>query len=147
MAQYFDRVKIGGDPTEMLRVFKNKQLSPVIRGLSFSTVPRMNAASAIAWVGVGYLDRTVMAGIQALVALSALTGMIWGLSERDIMTSSLNLQGNGPWEMLAIVASIVVFAQVSISMWAFPTLGAYILSLSFIGSFWATGFMIQPGGN
>jgi hypothetical protein len=107
----------------------------------------MFAASAIASVGVGYLDGTVMAGMQALVALSALTGMIWGLSERDIMTSSLNLQGNGPWEMLAIVASIVVFAQVSISMWAFPTLGAYILSLSFIGSFWATGFMIQPGGN
>ena len=42
--------------------------------------------------------------------------------------------------MLAVLATIVVFAQVSISIWAFPTVGAYILSLSFIGSFWVTGY-------
>ena len=48
--------------------------------------------------------------------------------------------------MLAVLATIVVFAQLSISIWAFPTVGAYILSLSFIGSFWLTGYMMQPGG-
>jgi len=116
-------------------------------GLAFSTIQRMFAASLVAALGVWYLDGTVMAGMQILVALSALTGLIWGLSEREIMTSTLNLQGNGPWEMLAIIASIVIFAQLSISMWAFPTTGAYILSLLFIGSFWVTGFMIQPSGN
>ena len=113
-------------------------------GLAFSTVQRMFAASAIASLGVGYLDGSVMSGMQVMIALSALTALIWGLSEREVMTSSLNLQGNGPWEMLAVIASIVIFAQLSVSMWAFPTVGAYILSLSFIGSFWLTGFMIEP---
>lgn len=116
-------------------------------GLAFSTVQRMFAAIAIASLGIGYLDGSVMAGMQAMIGLSALTGLIWGLSERDIMASALNLQGNGPWGMLAVVASIIVFAQVSISMWGFPTIGAYILSLSFVGSFWVTGFMIEPSGN
>lgn len=116
-------------------------------GLAFSTVQRMFAATLVASLGVWYLEGTVTAGMQSLIALSALTGLIWGLSEREVMTSSLNLQGNGPWQMLAVIASIVIFAQVSVSMWAFPTVGAYILSLAFVGSFWLTGFMIQPNGN
>jgi hypothetical protein len=45
-----------------------------------------------------------------------------------------------------MVTSIVIFAQLSISIWAFPAVGAYLLSLSFIGSFWLTGYMIQPNG-
>jgi hypothetical protein len=47
---------------------------------------------------------------------------------------------------LAVLGSIVAFAQVSVAIWAFPTVGAYILSLSFIGSFWVTGYMMQPNG-
>lgn len=116
-------------------------------GLAFSTVQRMFAATLVASLGVWYLEGTVTAGMQALIALSALTGLIWGLSEREVMTSTLHLQGNGPWQMLAVVASIIIFAQVSVSMWAFPTVGAYVLSLVLVGSFWLTGFMIQPNGN
>ena len=87
-----------------------------------------------------------MDGMLTMVALSALTALVWALSERESTFAALNLTGNGPWNILAVVASIVVFAQVSIAVWAFPTVGAYILSLSFIGSFWATGFMLQPNG-
>ena len=72
-----------------------------------------------------------------------LTGLVWALSERESTFAYLNLQ----WarNMLAVLATIVVFAQLSISIWAFPKVGAYILSLSFIGSFWLTGYMMQPG--
>jgi hypothetical protein len=48
--------------------------------------------------------------------------------------------------MLGVLASIVIFAQVSVAIWAFPTVGAYVLSLTFIGSFWVTGYMMQPSG-
>ena len=115
-------------------------------GLSMTTVQRMLGASAVASLGVWYLQGAVLDGMVTLVALCALTALVWGLSERESTFSYLKLTGSGPWNMLAMVASIVVFAQLSISIWAFPTVGAYILSLSFIGSFWLTGYMIQPNG-
>ena len=115
-------------------------------GLSLTTVQRMLGASLVASLGVWFLQGALMDAVLTLIALCALTGFVWALSERESTFTYLNLSGNGPWSMLAVLASIVVFAQLSISIWAFPTVGAYVLSLSFIGSFWLTGFMMQPGG-
>ena len=97
-------------------------------------------------LGVWFLQGALMDAVLTLIALCALTGVVWALSERETTFAYLNLSGNGPWSMLAVLATVVVFAQLSISIWAFPTVGAYLLSLSFIGSFWLTGFMMQPGG-
>lgn len=113
-------------------------------GLSIATVQRMFGASLVASVGVWILQGTMMDGVLTLIALCALSGAIWGLSERESTLHYLNLTGSGPWNLLAVVVSIVAFAQISISIWGFPTVGAYILSFSFIGSFWLTGYMIQP---
>jgi len=115
-------------------------------GLEFSTVQRMFGASLVAAVGVWFLQGAMVDAVLTLIALCSLTAIVWGLSERTETFSALNLTGSGPWEILAVVASIVVFAQVSMAVWAFPTVGAYILSLSFIGSFWVTGYMMQPNG-
>lgn len=132
------------EPTTSLRELKNVLPLAEPMGLSMTTVQRMLGASLIASLGVWYLQGTVMDGVLTLIALCGLTGVVWGLSERESTFDSLNLSGSGPWKMLAVVLSIVVFAQLSISIWAFPTVGAYILSLSFIGSFWLTGYMMQP---
>jgi len=129
-----------------LRELKNAMRLDGIMGLSMTTVQRMLGASAVAALGVWYLQGAVMDGVLTLVALCTLTALIWGLSERESTFSYLKLTGSGPWNMLAMVASIVIFAQLSISIWAFPVVGAYLLSLSFIGSFWLTGYMIQPNG-
>jgi hypothetical protein len=129
-----------------LRELKNAMRLDEIMGLSMTTVQRMLGASAVAALGVWYLQGAVMDGVLTLVALCTLTALIWGLSERESTFSYLKLTGSGPWNMLAMVASIVIFAQLSISIWAFPVVGAYLLSLSFIGSFWLTGYMIQPNG-
>ena len=134
------------DANTPLRELKNTMRLDGFMGLSMTTVQRMLGASAVASLGVWYLQGAVMDGVLTLVALCALTALVWGLSERESTFSYLKLTGSGPWNMLAMVASIVVFAQLSISIWAFPTVGAYILSLSFIGSFWLTGYMIQPNG-
>ncbi len=115
-------------------------------GISITTVQRMLGASLIAALGVWYLQGTLMDGMLTMIALSALTGLVWLLSDRETAFGYLNLRGNGPWNILAVVLSIVVFAEVSIAIWTFPSTGAYILSLSFIGSFWATGYMMQPNG-
>ena len=115
-------------------------------GLSMSTIQRMLGASGVASLGVWYLQGALMDGVLTLIALSALTALIWGISESESTFAFLNLTGSGPLNMMDIVASIVIFAQISISIWGFPTVGAYILSLSFIGSFWLTGYMIQPNG-
>ncbi|MAV78523.1 MAG: hypothetical protein CMA15_06570 [Euryarchaeota archaeon] len=134
------------DANTPLRELKNTMRLDGFMGLSMTTVQRMLGASAVASLGVWYLQGAVMDGVLTLVALCALTALVWGLSERESTFSYLKLTGSGPWNMLAMVASIVIFAQLSISIWAFPTVGAYILSLSFIGSFWLTGYMIQPNG-
>ena len=115
-------------------------------GLSMTTVQRMLGASLVASLGVWFLQGAVMDAVLTFIALSALTGAVWALSERETTFAYLNLNGSGPWTMLTVLATVVVFAQVSISIWAFPTVGAYILSFSFIGSFWVTGYMIQPSG-
>ena len=116
-------------------------------GLDFTTEQRMFGASLVASLGVWFLQGNMMDAVLTLIALSALSAMIWGLSERNETFTALRLSGSGPWETLAVVASIVAFAQVSIAVWAFPPVGAYILSLSFIGSFWVTGYMMQPNGS
>jgi hypothetical protein len=127
-----------------LRDLKNPMRLASGMGLDITVIQRMLAASLVAALGVWYLQGTLMDGMFTLIALCSLTGLIWALSERETTFRSLHLTGSGPWTMLAMVASIVVFAQLSISVWAFPTVGAYLLSLSFIGSFWLTGFMMQP---
>jgi len=129
-----------------LRELKNAVLLDEIMGLSMNTVQRMLGASLVASLGVWFLQGAVMDAVLTLIALCALTAVVWALSERESTFTYLNLNGSGPWNMLAVLATIVVFAQVSISIWAFPTVGAYILSLSFIGSFWVTGYMMQPSG-
>ncbi len=134
------------EPSTSLRELKNALPLAKRMGLSMTTVQRMLGASLIASLGVWYLQGTVMDGVLTLIVLCGLTGVVWGLSERESTFQYLNLSGSGPWNMLAVVLSIVVFAQLSISIWAFPTVGAYLLSLSFIGSFWLTGYMMQPSG-
>lgn len=130
----------------LLRDFKNPFHLGAFMGLDFTTVQRMFVASLVASLGVWYLQGTLMDGMLTLIGLCALTALVWGLSEREITFTHLNLKGSGPWNMLAVVASVVIFAQLSVAIWAFPTVGAYVLSVSFIGSFWATGFMMQPSG-
>jgi len=129
-----------------LRELKNAVPLGENMGLSMTTVQRMLGASLVASLGVWFLQGAVMDAVLTFIALSALTGAVWALSERETTFAYLNLNGSGPWNMLAVLATVVVFAQVSISIWAFPTVGAYILSLCFIGSFWLTGYMIQPSG-
>jgi len=129
-----------------LRDFKNPLPLGGSMGLDITTVQRMFLASLIAGLGVWYLQGALMDGMLTLVALCTLTALVWGLSERETTFEHLNLKGNGPWSMLGVLASIVIFAQVSVAIWAFPTVGAYVLSLTFIGSFWVTGYMMQPSG-
>jgi hypothetical protein len=129
-----------------LRDFKNPLHLGGSMGLDITTVQRMFLASLIAGLGVWYLQGALMDGMLTLVALCTLTALVWGLSERETTFEHLNLKGNGPWSMLGVLASIVIFAQVSVAIWAFPTVGAYVLSLTFIGSFWVTGYMMQPSG-
>ena len=131
---------------DSLRELKNALPLGCGMGLSLATVQRMLIASLVASLGVWYLQGTLMDGMLTMIGLCALTAAVWGLSERESTFEYLQLKGSGPWNMIAVVLSIVVFAQLSISIWAFPTVGAYILSLSFIGSFWVTGYMLQPSG-
>ena len=135
-----------GNSNSSLRDFKNPFPLGSTMGLDITTVQRMLGASLVASLGVWFLQGALMDGVLTMIALCALTALIWGLSERESTFAYLNLSGAGPWNMLAVVLSIVVFAQLSIQIWAFPVTGAYLLSLSFIGSFWLTGYMMQPSG-
>ena len=109
------------DANTSLRELKNALPLAEFMGLAMTTVQRMLGASLIASLGVWFLQGTVMDGVLTLIALCALTGVIWAISERESTFDYLNLSGSGPWNMLAVILSIVVFAQLSISIWAFPT--------------------------
>ena len=67
----------------------------VAMGLDFTTVQRMFGASLVASVGVFILQGSMMDAVLTLIALCALSAMIWGLSERSETFSALRLTGSG----------------------------------------------------
>jgi len=112
--------------------------------LSLRACQRMLSIALIASLIVWYVTGQLFDGMLLLAILSTLTGVIWGLSEKEMFVSSLNLSQQGILNKFAMMASIVCFGWLGTSLWDFPATGSYIFSIVFIGSFWATAFMIQP---
>jgi len=116
-------------------------------GLSFVTVQRMFLGSFLAAFLTWVIRNNLMDATLTFIGLSALTGIAWGLSEKDITFEALGLNAAGILVIFSFFASIAIFAQICIGVFDFPTLGSYGLSLCFIGSFWWTGALIQPKTN
>ncbi|MDE0869312.1 MAG: hypothetical protein OSA21_03250 [Candidatus Poseidoniaceae archaeon] len=113
-------------------------------GLSFVTVQRMFLGSFIVSFITWILQGNLMDATLAFIGLSALTGITWGLSEKDLTSEALGLNAEGILVIFSFLASIAIFAQICIGVFDFPVVGSYGLSLFFIGSFWWTGALIQP---
>ncbi|NCG00723.1 MAG: hypothetical protein GWP25_02900 [Euryarchaeota archaeon] len=116
-------------------------------GLSFTTVQRMFIGSFLASLFVWYFQGAVMDAALTLVGLSTLTGIVWGLSEKDITFDALGVNAAGFLVVFSFLASIAIFAEICIGVFDWPTVGSYSLSLFFVGSFWWTGALIQPSNN
>ena len=116
-------------------------------GLSYTAVQRMFVVTFIVAAATWYTQDNYTEGALVLIALSALIGIAWGLSEREMTFEHLGLNQAGVLTTLAFIGSIALFAEVGVRIWGFPTTGSYILSVFFIGSFWWTGALIQPKNN
>jgi hypothetical protein len=116
-------------------------------GLSFVTVQRMFLGSFLVSFFTWILQGNLMDATLTLIGLSALTGITWGLSEKDIAFEALGLNAEGILVIFSFLASIAIFAQICIGVFDFPMIGSYVLSLFFVGSFWWTGALIQPKTN
>ena len=108
-------------------------------GLSFAAVQRMFLGSFIVAVLTWFLQDSAMDAAMTFIGLSSLVAVVWGLSEKDITFSTLGLNADGVLLMFSFVASIVIFAELCVRVFDFPSVGSYALSLCFIGSFWWTG--------
>jgi|TARA_B110000914_G_C15500008_1_gene465300 hypothetical protein len=116
-------------------------------GLSFVTVQRMFLGSFLVSFLTWVLQSNLMDATLTFIGLSALTGIAWGLSEKDTTFEALGLNAEGVLVAFSFLASIAIFAQICIGVFDFPTTGAYVLSLCFIGTFWWTCALIQPKNN
>jgi hypothetical protein len=116
-------------------------------GLSFTTVQRMFFGGFLLSLLTLFLQGNFMDATLTFIGLSALTGIVWGLSEKDITFEALGLNPEGVLVLFSFVASIAIFAEICIGVFDFPRAGSYGLSLCFIGSFWWTGSLIQPKNN
>lgn len=116
-------------------------------GLSFVTVQRMFLGSFLVSFFTWILQGNLMDATLTLIGLSSLTGITWGLSEKDIAFEALGLNAEGILVIFSFIASIAIFAQICIGVFDFPMVGSYVLSLFFVGSFWWTGALIQPKTN
>ena len=116
-------------------------------GLSYSTVQRLFVGSFIASAITWFMQDNYMDAALVFIALSALIGIAWALSEREMTFEHLGMNQAGVLTTIAFIASIAVFAEVGIRIWGFPTTGSYVLSLFFVGSFWWTSALIQPKNN
>jgi hypothetical protein len=116
-------------------------------GISYPTIQRLFLGSFVAAGLTWFTQDNFTDAAYVLIALSALIGVAWGLSEREMTFAPLGLNQSGVLTVLAFLASIALFAEVSIRVWGFPTTGSYLLSLFFVGSFWWTSALIQPENN
>lgn len=116
-------------------------------GLSFVTVQRMFLGSFLAGGLTWFFQDSLMDATWVFLALAALTGIVWGLSEKDITFEALGLNPSGFLVAFSFLASIAIFAEVCIGVFSWPTTGSYVTSLFFVGSFWWTGAMVQPKNN
>ena len=116
-------------------------------GLPYSTIQRMFAGTVVATLLTWFFQDSYTDAAYVLIALSTLIGVAWGLSEREMTFAHLGMNQSGVLTVLAFLASIALFAEVSIRVWGFPTTGSYLLSLFFVGSFWWTSALIQPENN
>ena len=116
-------------------------------GLSFTTVQRMFLGSFLVAFATWVLESNLLDATLTFIGLSTLTGIAWGLSEKQITFEALGLNAQGILVIFSFVASIAIFAQICIGVFDFPMIGSYGLSLCFIGSFWWTGALIQPKNN
>jgi len=116
-------------------------------GLSFATVQRMFVGSFLAALLTWFLQDSLMDATLTFIALSALTGIVWGLSEKDIAFDALGMNSSGLFVAFSFLVSIAIFAELCIGVFSWPTTGSYVTSLFFVGSFWWTGALIQPKNN
>tara|TARA_B100001758_G_C18219573_1_gene509515 strand:- start:279 stop:632 length:354 start_codon:yes stop_codon:yes gene_type:complete len=116
-------------------------------GLSFATVQRMFFGSFLAAALTWVLQDSLMDATWVFLGLSALTGIVWGLSEKDITFDALGLNASGFLVAFSFLISIALFAEICIGVFSWPTTGSYVTSLFFVGSFWWTGALVQPKNN
>ena len=64
-------------------------------GLSFATVQRMFLGSFLAAALTWVLQDSMMDATWVFLGLSALTGIVWGLSEKDITFDALGMNASG----------------------------------------------------
>ncbi len=64
-------------------------------GLSFVTVQRMFLGSFLVSFLTWFLQGNLMDATLAFIGISALTGIAWGLSEKDITFGALGLNAEG----------------------------------------------------
>ena len=116
-------------------------------GLPYSTIQRMFAGTVVATLLTWFFQDSYTEAAYVFIALMALVGIVWTLSEREMTFHHMGLNASGILTLLSFIGSIALFAEVSIRVWDFPTTGSYVLSLFFVGSFWWTGALIQPRNN
>ncbi|MFQ3317841.1 MAG: hypothetical protein ACKVKS_03600 [Candidatus Poseidoniales archaeon] len=116
-------------------------------GLSFTTIQRMFFGSFLISLLTLFLQSNLMDATLTFIGLSTLTGIVWGLSEKDITFEALGLNAEGVLVMFSFVASVAIFAEICVGVFDFPRVASYGLSLCFIGTFWWTGALIQPKNN
>jgi len=107
----------------------------------------MFAGTIVAALLTWFFQDSYTEAAYVFIALMALVGVVWTLSEREMTFHHMGLNASGILTLLAFIGSIALFAEVSIRVWDFPTTGSYVLSLFFVGSFWWTGALIQPRNN
>jgi hypothetical protein len=107
----------------------------------------MFAGTVVATLLTWFFQDSYTEAAYVFIALMALVGIVWALSEREMTFHHMGLNTSGILTLLSFIGSIALFAEVSIRVWDFPTTGSYVLSLFFVGSFWWTGALIQPRNN
>ena len=81
-------------------------------GLSFAAVQRLFLGSFLAAVLTWFLQDSFMDATWTFLGLSALTGIVWGLSEKDIAFDALGLNSQGILVAFSFLVSIAIFADI-----------------------------------
>ena len=114
-------------------------------GLSFAAVQRLMAAVLVVTILVAFTTRDAFNTAWTVIALSALIGFIWAVSNKDTTFAYLGINPYGILSVVTFLVVSIIFAEWCMTMWGTESrVGTYGLSLITVATFWWTIEMMEP---
>lgn len=128
-----------------MRALNNWEPLAHTMGISYANVQRMLVAVAVITIITAIMTREAFTTAWTAIALSAIVGLIWGVSHRETTFKHLGVNSYGFLNVFSFAVVTIIFAEWCMTMWGSDSrIETYGLSLVTIAIFWWSIEMMEP---